>query len=195
MVAAARRERLFDPFEERHFSFAEELDADMLAGRIASVSFVAAAPPEARRELDSSLRIVAERLGGCVILAYVTRAYVSLRSKSVTLVYAAAINLDAGQGRCNDSGAVKPRGSMRKGLYLAACALALTIPSAALADVAHVGYPSSIASTGDSITRAFNTCAFPFVRLPSELLVDGNQQHGQQSLPPDPRCEPCHQRP
>jgi SAM-dependent methyltransferase len=69
---------LFDPFDERHFSFAEELDADMLAGRIASVSFVAAAPPEARRELDSSLRSVAEWLGGRVILAYVTGACVRL---------------------------------------------------------------------------------------------------------------------
>ena len=68
---------LFRQLDERHFSFAEELDADMLAGRIASVSFVAAAPPEARRELDSRLRDVVERLGGRVVFAYVTRAYVS----------------------------------------------------------------------------------------------------------------------
>jgi lysophospholipase L1-like esterase len=62
---------------------------------------------------------------------------------------------------------------MRKGLFLAACALALAIPSAASADVAHVGYPSSIASTGDSITRAFNTCAFPFIDCPQNSWSTG----------------------
>jgi hypothetical protein len=35
--------------------------------------------------------------------------------------------------------------------------------AAASADPAKVGPPSSMASTGDSITRAFNTCSFPFV--------------------------------
>src|SRR4051794_10095282 len=39
---------------------------------------------------------------------------------------------------------------------------AIAVPAAS-ADPAKVGYPSSIASTGDSITRAFNTCAFPFM--------------------------------
>ena len=62
---------------------------------------------------------------------------------------------------------------MRKGLVLAACALALAIPSAAIADVAHVGYPSSIASTGDSITRAFNTCSFPFIDCPQNSWSTG----------------------
>jgi lysophospholipase L1-like esterase len=62
---------------------------------------------------------------------------------------------------------------MRKRLVLAACALALAIPSAALADVAHVGYPSSIASTGDSITRGFNTCAFPFIDCPQNSWSTG----------------------
>ena len=62
---------------------------------------------------------------------------------------------------------------MRKGLVLAGCVLALMIPSAALADVAHVGYPSSIASTGDSITRAFNTCAFPFIDCPQNSWSTG----------------------
>ena len=62
---------------------------------------------------------------------------------------------------------------MRKGLVLAACALALAIPSAAIADVAHVGYPSSMASTGDSITRAFNTCGFPFIDCPQNSWSTG----------------------
>jgi lysophospholipase L1-like esterase len=52
---------------------------------------------------------------------------------------------------------------MKKGLLLCAAALALLCVPVAAADVAHVGYPNSIASTGDSITRAFNTCSFPFV--------------------------------
>jgi SAM-dependent methyltransferase len=72
-----RESELFGPLEEQHFSFVQELDADTLAERIASVSFVAAAPPAARRALDASLRQVAERLGGRVAFPYVTAAYVS----------------------------------------------------------------------------------------------------------------------
>jgi SAM-dependent methyltransferase len=68
---------LFGPLEERRFRFAQELDADMLAERIASVSFVAAAPLDARRELDLRLRRVAESLGGRVAFPYLTAAYVS----------------------------------------------------------------------------------------------------------------------
>jgi SAM-dependent methyltransferase len=68
---------LFRPVEEWRFSFVQQLDADSLAGRIASVSFVAAAPEAARRELDTELRRVVERLGGRVDFPYLTRAYVS----------------------------------------------------------------------------------------------------------------------
>jgi SAM-dependent methyltransferase len=68
---------LFGPLEERRFSFVQELDAHQLAERIASVSFVAAAPAAARRELDEQLRRVAERLGGRVDFPYLTDAYVS----------------------------------------------------------------------------------------------------------------------
>jgi len=68
---------LFGPLEERRFSFVQELDADLLAERIASVSFVAAAPPAARRELGEQLRRVAQRLGGRVDFPYLTLAYVS----------------------------------------------------------------------------------------------------------------------
>ena len=58
-------------------AFSETLDADALAERIASVSFVAAAPAEARQQLDAELRAVAARLGGFVDFSYVTRVYVS----------------------------------------------------------------------------------------------------------------------
>jgi SAM-dependent methyltransferase len=68
---------LFGPLEDRRFSFVQELDANQLADRIASVSFVAAAPAAARRDLDDQLRRVAERLGGRVDFPYLTVAYVS----------------------------------------------------------------------------------------------------------------------
>ena len=68
---------LFGPLEERRFSFVQELDTDTVAERIASVSFVAAAPAEARRELDAAIRRVADKLGGRIAFTYVTRAYVS----------------------------------------------------------------------------------------------------------------------
>jgi lysophospholipase L1-like esterase len=41
--------------------------------------------------------------------------------------------------------------------------LALAAAPIAAAEPAVTGYPSSMAATGDSITRAFNTCAFPFI--------------------------------
>jgi len=63
---------------------------------------------------------------------------------------------------------------MRKGLLLCAVALALVFVPVAAADVAHVGYPSSIASAGDSITRAFNTCSFPFVDCPQNSWSTGS---------------------
>jgi hypothetical protein len=36
------------------------------------------------------------------------------------------------------------------------------LPTRALADTAKMGYPNSMASLGDSITRAYNTGSFPF---------------------------------
>ena len=53
---------------------------------------------------------------------------------------------------------------------VAACALAVP---AALAEPAFTGYPSSIASTGDSITRAYNTCSFPFTDCPANSWATG----------------------
>ena len=52
----------------------------------------------------------------------------------------------------------------------ALCALAVPV---AVADPALTGYPSSMASTGDSITRAFNTCSFPFTDCPANSWSTG----------------------
>lgn len=68
---------LFGPLEERTFPFSQRLDADGLAERICSVSFVAAAPPEERLRVAAELRAIVARLGGTVDFSYVTRAYVS----------------------------------------------------------------------------------------------------------------------
>jgi SAM-dependent methyltransferase len=75
--ALEERSDLFGPLEERQFRFVDELDADGLAERIASVSFVAAAPPEIRRDVGARLRALVRRRGGRVGFAYVTGVYVS----------------------------------------------------------------------------------------------------------------------
>jgi lysophospholipase L1-like esterase len=62
-----------------------------------------------------------------------------------------------------------------RGLAVALVAVAaLVAAGSAAADPAVVGYPSSMASTGDSITRAFNTCAFPYVDCPSNSWSTGS---------------------
>ncbi len=54
-----------------------------------------------------------------------------------------------------------------------AAALCAVVAPVAVADPAVTGYPSSIASTGDSITRAFNTCSFPFIDCPPNSWSTG----------------------
>jgi SAM-dependent methyltransferase len=68
---------LFGPVEERRFRFSQELDADALVERIASISFVATAPAEARAHIESQLRATVEKLGGRVEFPYVTDVYIS----------------------------------------------------------------------------------------------------------------------
>ena len=55
---------------------------------------------------------------------------------------------------------------------LAATVVALTVSASAQA-----AYPNSIASTGDSITRAFNDCWFPFVDCPSASWTTGTSSY------------------
>jgi SAM-dependent methyltransferase len=68
---------LFGPIEEEHFPFDQELDADGFVARIMSVSFVAAAPPERRAELEARMRELVHAHGGHTRLAYVSSVYVS----------------------------------------------------------------------------------------------------------------------
>lgn len=68
---------LFGATEAWTSRFADELDADGLVERMATVSFVAAAPDEARTALEHDLRRLAASRGGQVQFRYVTRAYVA----------------------------------------------------------------------------------------------------------------------
>jgi ubiquinone/menaquinone biosynthesis C-methylase UbiE len=86
VTAAARRtdsskalagSDLFGPLEERRFRFVNELDAEELAERIASTSFVAAAPANRRLQLERQLREYVAAKGGRVPFPYVTWVYVS----------------------------------------------------------------------------------------------------------------------
>jgi len=58
---------------------------------------------------------------------------------------------------------------------LAALAAALCLTALA-APAALAVYPNSMAATGDSITRAFNTCAFPFVDCPQNSWATGTER-------------------
>jgi lysophospholipase L1-like esterase len=62
---------------------------------------------------------------------------------------------------------------MKARLALAVALAALVAVPGALADPARVGYPDSIASTGDSITRAFNTGLVPFGDAPQNSWSTG----------------------
>ena len=59
------------------FRFEQELDSDALAGRLLSISFVAAAPGEQQRELEQQLRTLVAAHGGRVPFRYRTEAYVT----------------------------------------------------------------------------------------------------------------------
>ena len=61
---------------------------------------------------------------------------------------------------------------MKIRLLLLATVLGLTLTTSAQA-----AYPSSIASTGDSITRAFNDCWFPYVDCPAASWSTGTSSY------------------
>ncbi len=57
---------------------------------------------------------------------------------------------------------------------IAALALSAGV-AASVAPAAQAAFPNSIAATGDSITRAFNTCAFPFTDCPQNSWATGTE--------------------
>jgi len=71
------RSELFGRVERRTFPFSQRLDADMLADRIASISFVAAAAPEQQADLDQKLRQIVADEGGAVDFPYLTEVYIT----------------------------------------------------------------------------------------------------------------------
>lgn len=73
---AVEESRFFGPLEERRYRFVEELDAELLRERIATISFVASALESERAWLDRELRELAETRGGRVCFAYLTQAFV-----------------------------------------------------------------------------------------------------------------------
>ncbi len=68
---------LFARIEERRFSFVQELDADGLVERVASISYVAAAPPDERVELERNVRALVAAHGGRITFPYIADVYLS----------------------------------------------------------------------------------------------------------------------
>jgi SAM-dependent methyltransferase len=68
---------LFGPVDERTYPFVQHLDADGIADRIASISFVAAAEPARREKVLRRVREVVAAHGGTVEFPYLTEVYVS----------------------------------------------------------------------------------------------------------------------
>jgi ubiquinone/menaquinone biosynthesis C-methylase UbiE len=70
-------DRTFGAIESHAVRFQQQLDADGIVQRIASTSFVAAAPEARRRELEQALRALVAARGGRVPFRYVTETYVT----------------------------------------------------------------------------------------------------------------------
>jgi SAM-dependent methyltransferase len=68
---------VFGDIDSGSFPFTQELDADGVADRILSISFVAAAPKARQTDLADSLRALVARHGGRVSFRYVSEVYVS----------------------------------------------------------------------------------------------------------------------
>jgi SAM-dependent methyltransferase len=69
--------RTFGQTASHAVPFEEQLDGDGLVQRIASTSFVAAAPEAQRRELERELRALVGARGGRVLFRYVTQSFVT----------------------------------------------------------------------------------------------------------------------
>jgi SAM-dependent methyltransferase len=72
--AAFERTTLFGPLEERVFANAQTLDADGIADRVASISFIASLPPDERERVVAAARELAA--DGPLTIPYDTEVYV-----------------------------------------------------------------------------------------------------------------------
>jgi SAM-dependent methyltransferase len=73
---------LFTPCERVTFDHEQVVDEDAFVERFTSISFVAAAPPDARAEVEAQLRALARETGTPIRLPYVTELYVAFRPLS-----------------------------------------------------------------------------------------------------------------
>jgi ubiquinone/menaquinone biosynthesis C-methylase UbiE len=71
-------ERTLGETDRYSVRFQQELDTDEVVQRVASISFVAAASPAKRRELENALRALVDANGGSVAFRYVTRTFAML---------------------------------------------------------------------------------------------------------------------
>src|SRR5581483_7129583 len=70
---------VIDATETATFEHAQLVDEDSFVERFASVSFVAAAPREARTDVEEQLRSLARSVGAPIRLPYVTEVYVAYK--------------------------------------------------------------------------------------------------------------------
>ncbi|MBW3593666.1 MAG: class I SAM-dependent methyltransferase [Actinobacteria bacterium] len=70
---------LFDPLAEATFPNVQRLQRDALVGRVASISFVAALPEEARRAVIAEVAALAPDPPATLVFPYVTEVYLTRR--------------------------------------------------------------------------------------------------------------------
>ncbi|MDP8975629.1 MAG: methyltransferase domain-containing protein, partial [Actinomycetota bacterium] len=73
--SAFARTELFGPLTEAHFSYDQEMDADRLAERLASMSFVAVLPGADRQRLLDQARALVSGLGELFVLPHVVDVF------------------------------------------------------------------------------------------------------------------------
>jgi len=96
------------------------------------------------------------------------------------------LDFGAGEGAClsdtrfgtagvSDSTLLGISGAVRARIVFVITIVTLAVCTSASATPAKVGYPNSIAATGDSITRAFNTGTIPFTDAPGNSWSTGTR--------------------
>ena len=73
--AVFERTELFTPLDEAHYAFDQEMDADRLALRLASMSFLAVLPDDERHRLQEEARALVADLGERFVLPHVVDVF------------------------------------------------------------------------------------------------------------------------